>query len=261
MLKKPRYIGLGLNLTDSNSIRFHINPTAHGISFGPVIAGYDIHVTAFEKDGIFHSHLTYSKPFSKEPRYEPIITLTHEEMVKFLRNEGVESISLLLEKLEKYSETDEALVMTDEGKKLFRELLKGIITINVKGRKLLFEFQFGHLVNKEKVLQEKVDRFFKVGTVSEAFKNNIFSNQLTFSPDLKPILKFGDEIYIYARNPLEILEPLKLTTSSIEEMFRELEKTELKFAAKFAELFGIRRLFIELERRNLLEKCFPHSIS
>lgn len=115
-------------------------------------------MTLFEKDGIFSSHLTYSEKDWKEPKHEPIITMTYEEMVRFLINEGVESISLLLKK---YGENDEALVETDEGKKVFRELLEGSLTINVKGRKVLLDFQFGHLIDKEKVLGEKINRFFR----------------------------------------------------------------------------------------------------
>lgn len=242
------------NLTNSNSIRFRFNPTTHGISFGPVIAGYDIHITTFEKDGIFHSHLTYSEKGSK-PKHEPIITMTHEEMVRLLRNEWIESISLLLEK---YGETDEALVMTDEGNKLFRELLKGSITINVKGRKLLFEFQFGHLINKEKILGEKMNRVFKIGTVAEALQNNLFGERFILSPELKPILRMGDEMYIFRRSLREILESLKSNPTSVEDMFKELKKTELRVVSKYAEMWGMRRLFTELERRNLLKKWFSH---
>jgi len=228
------------------------------MSFGPVIDGYNIHVTTFEKDGMFHSHLPYSEKGWKKPKHKPIITMTHDEMVRLLRNEGVESISLLLKK---YGETDEALVITDEGERVFRELLKGILTINVLGRKLLFEVQFGHLINKEKVFEEKWNRSFRVGTVAEAAKNNLFSDQLILSPDLRPILKVGDQIYICRRSPLEILQSLESTATSTEDMFKELEKTELRLAAKYYEIFGMRQLFTELERRNLFEKWLTRKIS
>lgn len=258
MSKAPRYIGFGLGLTECDSIAFHLNPTTNGVSFGPVIAGHDIHVTAFEKNGMFHSHLTYSEKGWKKPKYEPITTMPRDEMATFLRNEGVEPISLLLEK---YGETDEALVLTDEGKKVFRELLKGSLTIDVRGRKLLFEISFGHLVNKEKVLEEKVNRFFKVGTVAEAIENDLFGKGPVLSPELKPILTIGDETYIYRRSPLETFRSLKSSAASIEDFFKELEKTELRLVSKYSEIFGMRQLFTELERRNLLEKWFPRCAS
>lgn len=97
-----------MGLTGSDFIKFRLNPTSDGVSFGPVIKGYDIHVTAFEKDGLFHSHLTYSEKGWKKPKYEPIITISRGEMVRLLINEGVECISPFLKR---YDETDEALVI------------------------------------------------------------------------------------------------------------------------------------------------------
>jgi hypothetical protein len=210
----------------------------------------------FEKDGMFHSHLTYSEKGWQKPEHEPITTMTKEEMMRFLRNEGVESISIVLEK---YGETDEALVMTNEGKKIFRELLKGSINVNVRGRSILFDFQFGHLINKEEMLCRKADQLFKIGTVTEALENNLFGEKFILSPELKPILKIGNEIYIHKRSPLEILEFLE-PSKSIEEVFKKLDNTELRLISKYAEILGVRRLFIELERRNLLEKWFPQHI-
>lgn len=71
----------------------------------------------------------------------------------------------------------------------------------------------------------------------------------------------GDEVYIPRRSPLETLHSLRLTATSTDDMFKELEKTELRFVAKYAEILDMRRLFIELERRNLLEKWLPHHTS
>jgi len=245
---------LGVTLSSSKSIRFRLNPTIDGISFGPVIPGYDLHVTAIEKDGVFHSHLKYSEKGWKKPRYKHIKTVTREEMARFLEKVGVESISLLIEK---YGETDEALVLTDVGKKVFRELLKGIITVYIRGRKLLFDVQLGHLIDREKLLQEKGPRLFKVGTVDDAFKNDLFGGPFVLSPDLKPILRVGNEIYIYKRSPLEIMEFIKSCDSrSVTELFSEMKKTELKPIFEYSEILGIQELFVELDRRNLLEKWF-----
>jgi len=148
--------------------------------------------------------------------------------------------------------------LTNEGKKIFRELLRGVVTVNIRGRKVLFEIQLGHLIDKEEVLAKKMERAFKVGTVSEAIQNNLFGGKIIFSPELTPILKINNQIYIYRRNPLKLLESLRSTDESIEDLFKELERTELRPLAKYLEILGMRRLFTELERQNLLEKRFPH---
>jgi len=245
--KKPRYIGFGIVLADSISMRFHLNPTTNGISFGPVIPGYDIHVTLFEKDGVFHSHLKYSEK-GREPEYEPIITISRDEMVRLLMDQLVEFASLFLEK---YEETDEALVVTEEGVKVLRELLKGCIAVDVRGRKLLFECRFGPLTKLEK----RADRLFRIGTVAEAIENPLFGDRFIFSPDFRPIVKLGDEVYIHKQSFLEAVDSfLRSKTASVEEVFEELEKAGLGLVAKCAEMLGMRRLFIKLERRNLLEK-------
>jgi hypothetical protein len=227
------------------------------MSFGPVIKGYNIHVTVFERNGIFHSHLTYSGKNWKKSRHETIVTMSSDKMIEVLRKASMESISVLFEK---YDESDEALVMTDEGRRIFRELLKGSITVNVKGQKLLFDFKFGYLINKEKILKKKVNQLFKIGTASEALKNDLFGGRLVFSPELKPIMVLDNEMYILRRNPLEIINSLKPKVRSGEEFFEELKKTELRSVAKYAEIFGIEKLFVEMEHQNLFKKWLPQNL-
>ena len=212
---------------------------------------------------MFHSHLKYSEK-GRKPEYEPIVTMSRDEMARLLMDEFVELVSLFLEK---YEETDEVLVVTEEGVKVLREfrelLLKECTAVNIRGRKLLLELRLGHPVSEEKILrileipEEEADRLFRIGTVAEAVKNPLFGGWPVLSPELRPIVKLGNEIYIHKRSLLETmnsLNSLSSKTTSVEEVFEELEKTEFRLVAKFAEISGIRRLFIELERRNLLEK-------
>jgi hypothetical protein len=51
--------------------------------------------------------------------------------------------------------SDEALVMTNKGEKISRELLKDCIVVNVKRQNLLLDIQLGYLTNKVKILKEK----------------------------------------------------------------------------------------------------------
>jgi len=183
-------------------------------------------------------------------------------MARLLMDQLVEFASLFLEK---YEETDETLVVTDEGMKVLRELLKGCIAVDVKGRKLLLECQLGHLINnliKERVLEEKANWLFRIGTVAEAIENPLFGDRLIFSPDFRLIVKLGDEVYIHKQSFSEAVDSfLRSKTASVEEVFEELEKAGLGLVAKRAEVLGVRRLFIELERRNLLERWLSARLS
>lgn len=256
-ITKPlRYIGLGLQVGRPH-IRFRFNPTRDGVSFGPVIEGYDVHVTVFEKNGIFHSHLTYAERGWKRPIHEPIVTMSKEEVVKALIREYERSRSELLER---YDEYDEALVATDEWWKLLQDLLKRVIVVDVNGQRLFINLKLGYLIDNAKVLEKKAmeaGRLFKVGTVAEALRNNPLGERWLLSPDLRPIVMFDDEVYIFRQNPMEILDSLRSKASSLEEFFEELRRSELRAVAKFAEVLGLERLFVEVWRRNLLEKLLP----
>jgi hypothetical protein len=231
MVKKPRYFGLMFELSDSHSIGFHFNPTSNGISFGPVIKGYDIHVTAFERNGIFHSHLTYSEKGWKKPKYEPIVTMSYNEVIEILKRELVRWLSAFCER---YDENGEALVITDEGWKILRKLLRDTVVVGIKGRKLLFNVKLNrliHLIDKENVLKDKADQLFKIGTVNEALKSDLFGGRVVYSPKLKPITIFNNKAYIWRWNPLEVIG-----------------------SSKLLEILGVVKLLTEMERRNLIGK-------
>ncbi len=220
------------------------------MSIGPVIRGENIHVTAFEKNGVFNSHLTYSDKAGKT-KYENIATFTQEQMLKYLTDYGVDSISVMFEK---YHENDEALVLTDEGQKLFREFLRGSLTINVAGRRLLFEIQFGNLIDKTRLLSDKVDRLFRVGKVEEALKRNLLGDRFVFTPDGRQIMKLGNDTYAFRKSLEEVTRDLMPSGKSVDYLFERLEKTGFGLGARYLELMGMKRLFKELEARDLFSR-------
>jgi hypothetical protein len=166
--------------------------TTDGMTIGPIIPNEDLHVTAYEKNGIFNSHFTYFDKIKRKPTYEKIITLSQEDMIRNLVDLREEWISVTLEK---YDENDEALVLTDEGQKVFRQLLKGSICINVLGRKVFFEMKFGNLVEKLSVLEDRIEDLIRVGKVQEALSKNFVPNLM--APDLRPILQLDNQMYVF----------------------------------------------------------------
>jgi len=70
-----------------------------------------------------------------------------------------------------------------------------------------------------------MNRFFRIGTVAEAIKNNLFCEKFVISLELKSILKIRYEMYINKRSPLEILESLKSTVKSTDDILENLKSS------------------------------------
>lgn len=240
IVKKLKSFRLRFELFNSNSIELHFNPKTkgNGIIFGPSIEGYNIHITVFEENGNLKSHLTYSERGWRESEHEHIATIGCNEVIEILKKELVKWFSTFCER---YDENGEALVITDEGWKVLQELLRDTMIIEIKGRELLFNVKLNrliHLIDKENVLKDKADRLFKIGTVNEALKSDLFGGRVVYSPKLKPIIIFNNKAYIWKWDPLEVIG-----------------------SSKLLEILGVVKLLREMERRNLIEKWLPFSSS
>jgi adenine specific DNA methylase Mod len=130
------------------------------MSFGPVILGErEIHVTDYSKDGIYNSHLTWFDETGAK-KYDTITTMKEEDIPRQLQNAGTDLISPIFNH---YSESDEALVLTDEGQKVFREAFAGSVSIVAKGRKLHFDFRVGYMMDVLSPFENAMDNLFRVG--------------------------------------------------------------------------------------------------
>jgi len=257
--KPPKRISFGLQIGRMWN-KWYINPTRDGICFGPKIKGYNIHLTAYEKNGFFYSHITYAEKGDKEERIE-VTAMKKEELINIMREEYERCMSRLLKKYDIYGE---AVVSTNMFRNLLREILKRIAIVDIKGRELLMNLNLDYLAENEKLLERKTEelgQLFVIGTVVDALKNNSFRDRWILSPDCRPIVIIDGEAYIFRRNPVEILRSISSTELSVEEFFRALKRSELSVIAKIAELLGLEKLFIEMWRRNIFEKIFsPLSI-
>lgn len=252
--RAPKYIGLGLQI-DNKWLKWYFIPTKDGICLGPVIDGHNIHLTAYSKDDYFYRHVTYARGCTKEQIRLPKIK--KEDLTKIIYEEYKKSMPSLLER---YSIYDEALVPTDAWWELFREIIRRIAEVQIKGRRFLMNFKLNYLIENEKALERRTTELgplFRIGTVAEALQSPL-RDRFLITPDGRPILTMDGETYIFRRNPLEVLDNLRFTTSSsVEDFLKGLEKSELSLFVRIAELWGFNLLLIELQRRKLLNKLFP----
>jgi hypothetical protein len=250
--KLVRWLGLGLLIGNAN-LKWFFSATRDGICFGPVIEGHSVHLTLYEKDGYFYRHVTCGQ--ERVGR----LKMSREDFFKTVYEEYRSMLNLL----DGYDLYGEAVVMTGAGWRLFRDIVKGVIDIRVKsGGRLYINFNFNYLVENEEVLERKargLGQLFRVGRVIEALQSPLRDRSL-FSPDGRPIVIFDDRAYIFRKSLPELLEDVRAgKPASVEDFFKELERSELRPLVRVADLLGARLLFVELERRGLLPKALQSS--
>jgi hypothetical protein len=232
-------------------LRWFFSPTKDGISFGPVIEAHNVHLTFYEKDGYFCRHITCDRERIGR------LKMRKEDFFKAIYEEYRSMLGLL----DGYDLHDEAVVITDVGWRFFCDIMKEMIGIRVKGGgRLLINLNLNYLIENKEILERKaraLGKLFRVGRVIEALQGQLRDKSL-LSPDGRPIVVFDDRAYIFKRSLSELLEDVRASRpASIEDSFKELERSELRPFVRVADLLGIRLLFIELERRGLFERVFP----
>jgi len=211
-----------LGIGDS-AIGFWFSQTTHGISMGPIVPGKEhVHLTFFMNGEVFNAHLKIVE--NGKSQYKNLTVMNPHQFQQRLK----QTATNILNSLGPANPNQDAILISDQGQKLFQKLAGGSLTTTYKGKTGYIDFDLGIIVNEIQDLLENPIEFFSPGKAHDLIGRNPFTFGLTEAG--APIFPINNQIYSWG------------TTS--------WEKT----ISNLTGIIGIPQLFSEIEKRKLFQK-------
>lgn len=229
---------------------FWFAPTTHGISMGPILPGEEhVHLTFFMNEEVFNAHLKIVE--NRKPQYKNLTVMSPYQF----KNRLQQTAKNMLNSLRPINPNQNAIIMTEQGQKLFQKLAGGSLTITYKGRKGYIGFDFGIIADEIQTLAENPMEYF---TLAKAY-NIIGSDPLKFglTEEGAPIFPINNQIYSWGTTCFYEPSQNMQESQELDDSFSFLSQTSWgKPIYDLTSIIGIPQLFSEIEQRKLFQKWF-----
>ena len=249
-LTKPnvRKILMRFGIGDS-ALGFWFSQTNHGISMGPIIPGEEhVHLTFFMNGEVFNAHLKIVK--NRKIRYKNLTVMTPYQFKQRLK----QAATNMLNSLGPTDPNQEAILITDQGHKLFQGLLSGSLTMTYKGRTGYVDFDFGIIADEIQSLADNPNEYFTPGKARDLIGSNPLKFGLTEEDAL--IFPINNQIYSWGTTPYNLTQNMQ-ESQGTDDSFSFLSQTSWgKPIYDLTSIIGIPQLISEIEQRKLFQKWF-----
>ena len=232
-----------------NTLGFWFSRTTHGISMGPIIPGEEhVHLTFFMNGEVFNAHIKIIE--NGKPQYKNLTVMTPYQFKRRLK----QTATNMLNSFGAVDPNQNAMLLTDQGHKLFQKLLSGSLTTTYKGRTSYVDFDFGIIADEIQSLAENPNEYFTLGKAH----NLIGSDPLKFglTEEGAPIFPINNQIYSWGTTPYNLTQNMQ-ESQETDDSFSFLSQTSWgKPIYDLTSIIGIPQLFSEIEQRKLFQKWF-----
>lgn len=249
-LIKPNVRKIVMRLgTGGETLGFWLSQTTHGVSMGPIVPGEEhVHLTFFMNGGVVNAHLKIIE--NGKPQYKNLTVMSPYQFQQRLR----QTATNMLNSLGPIDPDQDAILVSDQGHKLFKKLAGGSLTMAHKGRTGYIDFDFGIIVDEIQSVAENPMEYFTLG---KAY-NLVGSDRLKFglTEEGAPIFPVNDQIYSWGTTSCEPSKNMQ-QSQELDDSFNFLSQTSWgKSIYDITSIIGVPQLFSEIEKRKLFQKWF-----